>query len=495
MFMLKYDHQLIEVKSRLPASNRILIVLPQNLTVDNLAAGLTLYLSLKSAGKKVDIVSTGTPLVSHTTLFGVGDLKNDLPRAGGGNFVIALDGVVDNTGSMQQVPALEKLDWYPEGSKLNLVFHVVPGQRFEPTNITSRHEESGYDLTWVIGCQSLNELGNLFISNSQYFAQGQVINVDINQTNGYFGFANVIDPQASSLSEVMAQILPSLTLNMDRDGASNIVNGIYAATNNLTQKINPDTFLVVSQAVQVGGTLPNASQPVSSQAQVSQPVESAQSQPQAVPAPNMNAQPQPESQIPVAPAPQPVPQPEPQYNTPVADSSVVQPQSSLAGSPFIVPPQDINIPMPVYQPEPQVNTQPVSSAPQFQFSQSFDAAQGNSQVQSVPPIPQANAQGFDLRQIFQNPQMAASAVPSNAQDTNNANPKPATAPIYEPVGGNPEMPHEAPQPQPEQKPDAAKVSAEERPMGEFAHSPNPEIESTPTPDWLVPKIFKGGNLG
>ena len=66
--MLKYDHQLSEVKSRLPAANRILIVLSQNLSTDNLAAGLALYLSLKSAGKKVDIVSTGTPLVSHTGL-------------------------------------------------------------------------------------------------------------------------------------------------------------------------------------------------------------------------------------------------------------------------------------------------------------------------------------------------------------------------------------------------------------------------------------------
>ena len=191
MLMLKYDHQLTEVKTRFPSSQRILIVLPQSLKTDDLAAGLALYLSLKQAGKSVDIVSTGTPLVSHGSLFGVGDVKNDVSKAGAGNFIISLDGVVDNTGTMQQVPALEKLDWYPEGSKLNLVFHVVPGQRFEPTNIESRHEASGYDLTFVIGCQSLNELGNLFISNSQYFAQSQVINIDINPLNAYFGFANV----------------------------------------------------------------------------------------------------------------------------------------------------------------------------------------------------------------------------------------------------------------------------------------------------------------
>src|SRR3989344_3130846 len=287
MLMLKYDHQLSEVKSRFPSANRILIVLPQNLNTDNLAAGLSLYLSLKSGGKKVDIVSTGTPAVSQSDLFGIGEVRNHVAKAGAGNFIISLDGVVDNTGSMQQVPALEKLDWYPEGSKLNLVFHVVPGQRFEPTNISSRHEEAGYDLTWVIGCQSLNELGNLFISNSQYFAQSQVINVDNNPLNSYFGFANIIDPQASSLSEIVAHVLPSLTLSMDLDIASNVITGIYGATNNLTQKINPDTFMVVSQAVQVGGTLPNAAQSVSDQVQ--QVPQAEPVQPQPTPTPQLQA--------------------------------------------------------------------------------------------------------------------------------------------------------------------------------------------------------------
>lgn len=458
--MLKYDHQLTEVKSRFPNANRILIVLSQNLTMDVLAAGLSLYLSLKSAGKQVDIVSTGTPTVGQSNLYGIGEIKNDVSKAGAGNFIISLDGVVDNTGTMQQVPALEKLDWYPEGSKLNLVFHVIPGQRFEPTNIASRHEQSGYDLTWVIGCQSLNELGNLFISNSQYFAQSQVINVDNNPLNAYFGFANVIDPQASSLSEIIAQVLPSLTLSMDRDIASNMISGIYSSTNNLTQKINPDTFTVISQAVQVGGTLPASQmQPVAPvqttdiktdyQPQIDQSISQPQFQP--TPAP-VSTQPQ-ATEFTQTPPP---------MNTP-----------SLQGSPFIVPPQEISIPVsPItppsdYQTQPQINSvQP--NAPQFQFNQ--QPQNSAPQVQPVAEIPQSGSSGFDLRQIFQIPQMPTGAQPANPQPVNNS------------------------VPQNQAQPAVAQASAEERPIGEQAYSPSPEMES-PTPDWLVPKIFKGGNLG
>lgn len=472
--MLKYDTQLTDVKSRLQSTSRMLIVLPQNLNNDNLAAGLSLYLALKSAGKSVDIVSTGTPLVSHSNLFGLGEVKNHTSKAGAGNFVISLDGVVDNTGSMQQVPALEKLDWYPEGTKLNLVFHVVPGQRFEPTNITSRHEQSGYDLTWVIGCQNLNELGEIFTSNSQYFAQSQVVNIDNNQGNGNYGFANIVDAQASSLSEIIAQILPSLTLNMDSDIASNIIAGVYSATNNLTQKINPDTFMVISQAVQVGGTLPNMSQPA-------QPQEVQQAQP--APQPDQ-FQPQPAVVAPQFDFSNQTPQPAEPIAQPIMPVDN-QAQNSLASSPFIVAPQDINIPMPPYQPEPQPIQTP---EPQFQFNQTQPVQAAA--PQSAPSIPQANSQGFDLRQIFQNPGMPSAAVPADPQPLNTY-PVPTVEQIYQPTGGGHEY---EPAPQPQQ-PDAAKVSMDERPMGEVAQSANPEVESTPTPDWLVPKIFKGGNLG
>lgn len=491
--MLKYDSQLSELKSRLSSANRILIVLPQALNDDNLAAGLTLALSLKNHGKKVDIVSTGTPLVSQSNLFGIGDIKSEVSKMGGGNFIISLDGVVDTTGTMSsQVPALEKLDWYPEGSKLNLVFHVVPGQRFEPTNITSRHEQAGYDLTFVLGTQALNELGTLFTSNSEYFAQNQVINIDTNQANTLFGFTNIIDASASSLSEIVAQILPSLTLNLDRDAASNIIAGIYSATNNLTQKINPDTFIVVSQAVQVGGTLPGqfSAQP---QAVVPQPVQSTQPQ---VTEPSVAPQ--------IQPAPQPEAQSQFNFAQPSQPETQYQPQSdaenSLTGSPFIVPPQDINIPLPSYQPPSQPEPQS-----QINYSQADQIQSGITQASQIDPnihsqisnLQSSNAQGFDLRQIFQNPGMPSASQPANVEVAQPAQlpqsePMPTVQQIYQPSGGHHE--HE-PAPHHDNQPDAAKVSLEERPMGEVAQSANPEIESTPTPDWLVPKIFKGGNLG
>ncbi len=70
--------------------------------------------------------------VSHTHLYGVGAVKNKIESPKGGNFIVVLDGVVDpNAPEERKVPTLDHVDWYPEGSSLNLVFHPVDGQRFE----------------------------------------------------------------------------------------------------------------------------------------------------------------------------------------------------------------------------------------------------------------------------------------------------------------------------------------------------------------------------
>ena len=86
--MSKYTNLLSDLPSRLSSANRVLIAIPSILTTDKLASALALGLALKSAGKTVNVVSEGSPLVSHGNLFGVGEVKNTVPSSGGGNFLI-----------------------------------------------------------------------------------------------------------------------------------------------------------------------------------------------------------------------------------------------------------------------------------------------------------------------------------------------------------------------------------------------------------------------
>ena len=264
---MKYDSYLSELKSKLTSAQKILIALPAEITEDKLSGGLSLFLSLQQAAKDVSIVTEGTIKVSHTNLFGVGKVANYLPKNSGGNLTVTLEGVVSN-GS---VPALEKLDWYPEGSNLNLVFHVLPGQKFEAAKFSHTYSGANFDLLFCLGASHLSELGLIYSNNLEIFSNTLLVNIDNSAANTNFGKINIVDSKAS-LSEMIGQIIPDLNLPLDQDSASNIITGIMDATANLTSKINPDTFLTLARAMQSGGVLK-------------------QTQPAVIPSQNINLQP------------------------------------------------------------------------------------------------------------------------------------------------------------------------------------------------------------
>lgn len=250
--MASYDNQLNEVKNLLPNAKNILIALPVGADIDKLSSGLSLFLSFKALGKQVSIVCDDAMKVGQSHLFGIDNISSNFPANVGGNYIITLDGVVSADG---KVPALQNLDWYPEGNNLNLVFHVIPGQTFQPTRVTPHNQSSGFDLIFVIGAANLNSLGNIYNQNSSNFT-GHITNID-NQGNGNFGATNIVDPSAASLSEMVALLMPYLNLKIESDVATNLLTGIYQATNSLSSdRVNADTFTTIANLLRAGGKKP-----------------------------------------------------------------------------------------------------------------------------------------------------------------------------------------------------------------------------------------------
>ncbi len=253
--MAKYDIQLTELKNLLPGAKNILIALPANASNDNLAAGLALFLTLEASGKQITIVCDDTIKVGQSYLFGVDHIQKNIPLTEGGNLTLTLEGVAasDNT-----VPALEKLDWFAENNSLNLVFHVLPGQTFQPAKIVPKYQGSGFNLIIVVGAVNLNALGNIYNQNLQVFSGTHIVNIDNQVGNTSFGQTNVLDTSASSLSEVMSSVITDLGFSLDADSASNILAGIFEATNNLTDtKATAETYMAVANCLRVGGRKPS----------------------------------------------------------------------------------------------------------------------------------------------------------------------------------------------------------------------------------------------
>lgn len=277
---MKYQAELAQVQKLLPNAQNILIALPADADIDALASGLALYLSLEQVNKKVSIVTEGVIKVEHTHLFGVGQIQNQLPKLEGGDFILTIGGVATLDG---KVPAVEKMDYYPTGNDLNLVFKVVPGQKFEPSHITPKFSSGGFELIFILGASSFQSLGSIYQNSSQVFSGVHIVNINNQQNIAPFGATNVIDTQASSLSEIVAQVLSTLGIPLEGDMATNIINGIFEATDNLSAgNISADTYEVVALALRNGGQKPlsNIAQPNFEAVVPSMP-----SQPQPAPSP------------------------------------------------------------------------------------------------------------------------------------------------------------------------------------------------------------------
>lgn len=274
------DAQVSELKNVLPSAQNILIALPAGANIDKIASGLALYLSLTQAGKQVSIVSPDAMRVAESYLFAVDRIGQNIPQTGEGNLAsIKLEGV--QISPEAKVPALEKLDWHPEGNNvLSLDFSVVAGQTFKPTVITPQYQGGSFNLIVTVGASDLNSLGNIYSQNPQAFSSAPIVNLDNQPNNTNFGRINLVDQNAACVSEIMVSCLTSLGLPFDSDEASNLLSGIFEATNNLTSaSASAETYMAVANCLRVGGRKPAV---VAPQAQVvSQP----QPQPAQQPAP------------------------------------------------------------------------------------------------------------------------------------------------------------------------------------------------------------------
>lgn len=196
------------VSDLIAKAQKIAIVLGDNPSVDEAAAGLAFYLSLTKAGRKVQITSSTAPTVELGNLVGIDKLKQFTSGTGatGHGFVISLP---------YQQGAIEKISYDIIGERINLT--VVPGPSglgFTTDDITYNTPSQNVDVTFAIGVPAQR--------NSE---QGDGMTID-----------ESLDPASSSLSEIVTNLLLDLNLPLDIDIAQNLLSGIVDKTDNFQSK-------------------------------------------------------------------------------------------------------------------------------------------------------------------------------------------------------------------------------------------------------------------
>ncbi len=232
------DQTLEKIKEFLSSSKNIGIIAPKDSNVDQMAAALSLFLSLKASGRQVFISSPTAPLVELSHLVGIDKVKTQLGEASG-DLVVSFP---------YREGEIEKVSYTLEDGFLNIVVKAGEmGFSFDQKDVRYQRPSSSSDLLFSVGAARISDLGNLF--DPQALKDTKIVNIDNNPQNQGFGDLVLVSTRLSSVSEQVANLLFGLGLPLDSDISQNLLDGIKGATNNFQ---SPNTS---SLAFEMAGVL------------------------------------------------------------------------------------------------------------------------------------------------------------------------------------------------------------------------------------------------
>lgn len=228
-------------KSVIDQSSSILILLAKDPSFDQVAAALSLYLSLE--GKKAVAVSCPTEMrVEFNRLVGINKISDEV---GNKNLVLKfVDYPAEN---------IEKVSYDVENQEFRL--SVIPKPQMDPPKkdqIKIAFSGVSADTTILIGGEKAEDFP-AFQSN------------ELNETRIiHIGITDVVAPEgkkiislsrpASAVSELMADYVKEIEGGYHPDIASNLLSGIHEGSNNFSGKnVNANTFKLASDLMSAGG--------------------------------------------------------------------------------------------------------------------------------------------------------------------------------------------------------------------------------------------------
>ena len=228
-------------KNIIDQSKSILILLPTKPFFDQVAAGLSLYLTLRGE-KDIQISSPAPMTVEFNRLIGVNRISQEL---GNKNLVIRF--------TDYRASDIERVSYDIENSQFRLT--VIPKQRVvPPTKEQVELAYSGISADTVIIIGGANE--SHFPAISEKSLSGANIlhigtrDISLSSNKSYVSFSR----PASSVSEVVASLIRESDLKLDEDVATNLLMGIEEASTNFTDSsVTADTFSLVSELMHKGG--------------------------------------------------------------------------------------------------------------------------------------------------------------------------------------------------------------------------------------------------
>lgn len=229
------------LNSLIENSQSILILLPNKPFFDQVAAGLSFYLSFQ--GHKQTTISCSSPMiVGFNRIIGINKISKDL---GSKNLVLRF--------KEYDAGNIEKVSYDIDNGEFKLT--VVPKVGFKSPEVNQLEvTTSGMSADLVILIGGANESHFPELSKEE-FKGVKIVHLGTRVLNGFndLGIMSLAKP-ASSTSELVANVIKDLGLEMDIDSASNLIMGIEEGSSHFeSQEVTPETFETFAYLLRSGG--------------------------------------------------------------------------------------------------------------------------------------------------------------------------------------------------------------------------------------------------
>jgi len=238
-----------DLASLVASANSILIMLSDKASFDEVAAGLAVYLSLRSV-KETNIFCNRPMVVEFNRLIGVDKIASE---TGNKNLTIAFN----------QYPAenIERVSADVEGTEFKLT--VIPKAGFVPpakNQVSLGFSGIACDLVILVGGQNLNQFSAF--QNSD-LASAKVIHLGTEPLVATSRTILSLAQPASSVSELAAVVVKGGGFLLDGDIATNLMAGIEEGSQHFrNQSVTADTFEIFAQLLRWGGQRLESKEPV-----------------------------------------------------------------------------------------------------------------------------------------------------------------------------------------------------------------------------------------
>lgn len=230
-------------KTLIDSAQELLILLPSKPFMDQVAAGLSLYLSLTESGKSVSISCPASMIAEYSRLIGVDKVTTDL---GNKNLVINLINYDAN--------AVDKVSYDIENNQFKLT--IAPKIGFKsPTKDQINLSYSGVsgDLVILIGGANdshFSALSKEEFKNAKLVHLGTRLLEILNNDLEVLSFAK----PASSTSELVANLIKESGFAVNEDIATNLLAGIEDQSKGFqSSEVTANTFEIFAELLKLGG--------------------------------------------------------------------------------------------------------------------------------------------------------------------------------------------------------------------------------------------------